>query len=192
MKRHNDLLSGSERRARENRNKCCRPSEASYAGFSLARSGEPDNQGITESTGPGQNPASYPPAIPEAPYFLKSSRRSMSRMESTNMKNLLSTIGYNFICLQLTLLRPNSSVAAEEFYSVIQSLERATHELHKSEAICFHLGKLVIHPAQVAPANSRRAILRRPRRDGENTINFGRMLNGLANKCEEWRSASLT
>jgi hypothetical protein len=70
MKSHNDLLSGSERRAKENRNKCRRPSEASYAGFSLARSGEPDNQGITESTEPGQKPASYPPAIPEAPCTL--------------------------------------------------------------------------------------------------------------------------
>jgi hypothetical protein len=37
---HNDLPVDSERRARENRNKCRRPSTASYAGFFLARSGE--------------------------------------------------------------------------------------------------------------------------------------------------------
>jgi hypothetical protein len=75
MKSHNDLLSGSERRAKENRNKCRRPSEASYAGFSLARSGEPDTQGITECTGPGQKPASYPPAIPEAPKWRNGNER---------------------------------------------------------------------------------------------------------------------
>ena len=57
--------SGSERRARENRNKCRRPSEGSYAGFSLSQRGGPDTQEFTKNTGVRQNPFNSPRQFPK-------------------------------------------------------------------------------------------------------------------------------
>jgi len=51
-KTHSDLPTEAQRRAREKRNKCRRPSEASYAGFSLARS----EASVTSLRFPLENP----------------------------------------------------------------------------------------------------------------------------------------